>query len=338
MRLRLLGPLAVITALCTIAPGRSAAVPDGGSSGRRVGLVFDVGGRGDKSFNDAAYAGILAASKQHGLAFELAEPSGAEDRESALRLLAARKLDLVIGVGHIFSRDMTEVAREFPNVRFACVDFSPSGPLPPNLSGLGFREQEGAYLVGAAAALTSRSKHVGFVGGMSISLIRKFEAGYRAGVREVCPSCEVHVAYAGTTPDAFRDPAKGKALAATQIASGADVLFHAAGATGHGVFEAARETSTLAIGVDRDQYDEMPEVVLTSLVKRVDTAVATVVTRMTEDRFPGGKMEVLGLAEQGVSWVHEGPHASRLTPETIARVEALSKRIQAGEITVPTVP
>lgn len=329
--------LAVLTLVATIAPGKRAALP-AVASARRVGLVFDVGGRGDKSFNDAAYAGIVAASEKHGLAFELAEPSGAEDREAALRLFSARRFDLVIGVGHIFSRDMTEVAKEFPDVRFACVDFSPDGPLPANLTGLGFREQEGAFLVGAAAALTSKTKHVGFVGGMSISLIRKFEAGYRAGVKEVCPSCEVHVAYAGTTPDAFRDPAKGKALAATQIARGVDVIFHAAGATGHGVFEAARESKTFAIGVDRDQFDEMPDVVLTSLVKRVDTAVATVVTRMTEDRFPGGKMDVLGLAEQGVSWVHEGPHAKHLSPEAVGRVEELSARIQRGEIVVPITP
>ena len=333
---QLVAALAVAALLGRLVPARDAPASTAGK--KRVGLVFDVGGRGDKSFNDAAYAGMLLASKDHGVSFELLEPSGAEDREAAMRLLAAKRVDLIIGVGHIFSRDMSEVAREFPNVSFSCVDFSPDGPLPPNLAGLGFREQEGAFLVGAAAALTSKRQQVGFVGGMSISLIRKFEAGYRAGVREVCPTCEIHVAYAGTTPDAFRDPAKGKALAASQIASGADVLFHAAGATGHGVFEAAREGAALAIGVDRDQYDEMPDVVLTSLVKRVDTAVATIVGRMTKGAFPGGSMEVLGLAEHGVSWVHEGPHARHLSAETVRRVEEIRERIERGEIVVPTVP
>jgi basic membrane protein A and related proteins len=340
MRPRALLGLSLAAVLLAFVPARDAARrrPSANANAKRVGLVFDVGGRGDKSFNDAAYAGLLQASQEYPVDFELAEPAGAEDREAALRLLAARKFDLVIGVGHIFSRDMSEVATEFPDVRFACVDFAPGTKLPPNLTGLGFREEEGAFLVGAAAALTSKTKQVGFVGGMSISLIRKFEAGYRRGVAEVCPSCVVHVAYAGTSPDAFRDPAKGKALAASQIASGADVLFHAAGATGHGVFEAAHEASVWAIGVDRDQYDELPSVVLTSLVKRVDTAVATVIGRTFEGEFPGGKLEVLGLREHGVSWVHEGPHAEHLSAETIRQVEALRVRIEAGTIVVPTVP
>jgi basic membrane protein A and related proteins len=336
MRPRALLGLTLAAVLLAFVPAREALEPP--PNAKRVGLVFDVGGRGDKSFNDAAYAGLLQAAREHPLDFELAEPAGAEDREAALRLLAARRFDLVIGVGHIFSRDMSEVAAEFPAVQFACVDFAPSTKLPPNLTGLGFREEEGAFLVGAAAALTSRTKQVGFVGGMSISLIRKFEAGYRSGVAEVCPSCVVHVAYAGTSPDAFRDPAKGKALAASQIASGADVLFHAAGATGHGVFEAANEASVWAIGVDRDQYDELPKVVLTSLVKRVDTAVATVIGSTFDGQFPGGKLAVLGLRERGVSWVHEGPHAAHLSAETIRQVEALRLRIEAGTIVVPTVP
>lgn len=336
MRPRALLGLTLAAVALAFVPARDTQRPP--PNAKRVGLVFDVGGRGDKSFNDAAYAGLVEAARQHPIDFELAEPAGAEDREAALRLLAARKFDLVIGVGHIFTRDMGEVAAEFPDVRFACVDFSPGNKLPPNLTGLGFREEEGAFLVGAAAALTSKTKQVGFVGGMSISLIRKFEAGYRRGVAEVCPSCRVHVAYAGTSPDAFRDPAKGKSLAASQIASGADVLFHAAGATGHGVFEAAKEASVWAIGVDRDQYDELPGVVLTSLVKRVDTAVATVIGHTFDGQFPGGKLDILGLRENGVSWVHEGPHAVHLAPETIQTVEALRQKIEGGTIVVPTVP
>lgn len=302
----------------------------------RVGLVFDVGGRGDKSFNDAAYLGLLRARERHGVAFELAEPLGAEDREGTLRLFAARGFDLVIGVGFIFSHDIRGVAKDFPGVRFACVDYAPSdAPQPENLLGLAFREEEGSFLVGAAAGLLSRSKHVGFVGGMTIPLIKKFEAGYRAGVRESCPTCEVHVAYAGTTGEAFRDPAKGKSLAKAQMAKGVDVLFHASGLTGQGVFEAAKEGSAFAIGVDRDQFDERPEVVATSMVKRVETVVEDTSRSVAEGGFRGG-MRAYGLRELGVDWVHEGPSAKHLPKEVIEKVEALRARVVSGEIKVPT--
>ncbi len=301
----------------------------------RVGLVFDVGGRGDKSFNDAAYEGLSRAARDLGVAFELAEPLGAEDREGALRLFAARGFDLVIGVGYIFSRDIGEVAADFPAVNFACVDYAPgTRAAPPNLAGLGFREEEGSFLVGAAAGLLTRTSKVGFVGGMSIPLILKFQLGFEAGVRATCPECSVAVAYAGSTGEAFRDPAKGKAIAASQIASGADVLFHAAGLTGNGVFEAARERGALAVGVDRDQADEAPGVVVTSMIKRVDVAVFEIVRAAVERRFSGG-LRSFGLAEGGVDWVHEGPHAAALSSELVARVEALRSDVARGAVRVP---
>ncbi|MEZ4298212.1 MAG: BMP family ABC transporter substrate-binding protein [Polyangiaceae bacterium] len=188
----------------------------------RVGLVFDVGGRGDKSFNDAAYEGVARASSELGVAVELLEPTGAEDREAAMRLFAARGFDLVIGVGFIFSTDINVVARAFPQTRFACIDYAPpmDGQVPANVAGLTFREEEGSFLVGAVAGMLTKTKHVGFVGGMDIPLIHKFEAGYSAGVHAVCEACVVHTAYAGTTPEAFRDPVKGKALAVAQISQG----------------------------------------------------------------------------------------------------------------------
>ena len=172
---------------------------------------------------------------------------------------------------------------------------------------------------------------------MNIELIQRFEAGYRAGVLAVCPACTVHVAYAGTTPDAFRDPLRGKAIAATQIASGADLLFHAAGLTGSGVFEAARAAGKHAIGVDRDQFDEAPEVVVTSMTKRVDTVVREAIHAVVDGSFKGG-VRSFGVADQGVDWVHEGPHAASLRPATIAAVEALRGRIASGEIKVPSRP
>ncbi|MGZ3418953.1 MAG: BMP family lipoprotein [Polyangiales bacterium] len=311
----------------------------GGSSGFRVGLVFDVGGRGDKSFNDLSYAGLMRARDELGAYVEMVEPTGAEDREAALRLFAARRFDLVIGVGFIFSRDVDAVAHDYPNVRFACVDyappFAPGVPIPPNVTGLAFREQEGSYLAGAVAGLESTTKHVGFVGGMDIPLIHKFEAGYRAGVGAVCPSCVLHVAYAGTTPDAFRDPAKGMAIALAQIAAGADVLFHASGSTGLGVFQAAKSAHVKAIGVDADQWEEAPGTVLTSMTKQAHVSVFDAIKATKEHTLPSG-MRVLGLKEEGVDYVHDGPHAVLISPATKARVEALRHEVIAGHIEVPS--
>jgi basic membrane protein A len=301
-----------------------------------VGLVFDVGGRGDKSFNDAAYAGLSRAEAELGIEASYLEPASTEDREAALRLFAARGFDLVIGVGFIFSSDIDAVARAYPEVPFAGVDYAP-GPdgVPPNVAALVFREEEGSFLVGAVAGLVSKTKHVGFVGGMTGPLIRKFEAGYAAGVKAACDECVVHAAYAGTTPDAFRDPAKGKALANAQIAAGSDVLYHASGSTGHGVFEAAREARAYAIGVDADQHDEMPGTVLTSMVKRGDVAVFETVRDVLEKRFHGG-MRVFGLKEDGLDYVHEGPHAAMIPDAVKVKVEALRADVVAGRAAVPS--
>jgi len=313
-------------------PGRRGAHAD-----VRIGLVFDVGGRGDKSFNDAAYEGISRAGRELGVEVELLEPSGAEDREAAMRLFAARGFDLVIGVGFIFSTDVNVVARAFPATRFACIDYAPpmEGAIPDNVAGLTFREEEGSFLVGAVAGLMTRTKHVGFVGGMDIPLIHKFEAGYGAGVHQVCPGCTVHAAYAGTTPEAFRDPVKGKALAVSQITAGADIVYHASGTTGHGVFEAARDMGAHAIGVDSDQHDEMPGTVITSMIKRGDIAVFDTVLAITRGEFKGG-MSSFGLAEDGVGYVSDGLHGAGIPDAVKAEVAGLRMRVVKGEVRVPS--
>jgi basic membrane protein A and related proteins len=335
---RIWGPLSVaLAAGATMLPARTHATHAERTHApkARIGLVFDVGGRGDKSFNDAAYEGLMMAERDLDVEVRYLEPASTEDREAALRLFASQNLDLVIGVGFIFASDVDAVARSYPNVHFACVDYPPNPTMPANVLGLAFREEEGSFLVGAAAGLLSKTKNVGFVGGMTIPLIRKFEAGYAAGVAEVCPSCTVQAAYAGATPDAFKDPAKGKLLAIGEAAAGADVIFHASGSTGHGVFEGAKEMHVLAIGVDADQHDEMPEVVVTSMTKRVDVAVFDAIQDVIEKRFHGG-MRALGLADHGVDWVHEGEHASGLPTDVVARVEALRERVARGDIVVPT--
>lgn len=329
---------AVVSMGTLFLPGLSKEPTGSGPNANiHIGLVFDVGGRGDKSFNDAAYEGVSRAARELGVTTEIIEPSGSEDREAALRLFGARHFDLVIGVGFIFSTDINVVARAFPTTRFACLDYAPApgSPIPANVAGIGFREEEGAFLVGAVAGMISKTGHVGFIGGMDIPLIHRFEAGYRAGVLEVCPKCTVHLGYAGTTPDAFRDPVKGKTLAVSQITAGADVLFHASGTTGHGVFEACRDMGVRAIGVDADQYDEMPGTVVTSMIKRGDVAVFDTIRAVTRGEFKAGPLS-FGLADDGLDYVKEGPHATAISPEVKARVAHLRARIVRGEIKVPT--
>jgi len=318
-------------------PARRAEPTAAGSRSHvRVGLVFDVGGRGDKSFNDSAWLGLVRAATDLGVQTEVMEPSSAEDREAAMRLFAARGFDLVLGVGFIFSSEMNIVARAFPASKFACVDYAPprDGDIPQNVAGLVFREEEGSFMVGAVAGLISKTRAVGFVGGMDVPLIHKFEAGYSAGVRHVCPQCRVHVAYAGATPEAFKDPAKGEALATSQISAGADVVFHASGTTGLGVFEAARDMGVRAIGVDADQYDEMPGVVVTSMIKRVDVVVYDTIRDVTQGAFRGG-LKSFGLKEEGIGYVEQGSHAAGIPSEVKEQVAVLRGQIVRGAIAVP---
>jgi len=331
--------LAVHVALLFVHPSGAAAVPTGHAL--EVGVVFDLGGRGDKSFNDGAYIGAMRAAKELGARVRFVEPGEGSDREAGLRLLAAEGMDLVVGVGFIFTDDLTELAKEYPTVAFAGVDYAvtigPDGnPVAPpkNLAALKFREEQGSFLVGALAALVGDSKKVGFVGGMDSPLIHKFEAGYRAGVKQVCADCTVIAQYAGVTPEAFRNPGRGKELALSQYQQGVNVIYHASGSTGLGVFEAARTLKKFGIGVDADQYKEAPGFVLSSMVKRVDNAVFDVIRRVNAKTFTGG-IYSFGLAEDGVGYVYD-EHNKALIPDALRqRLEALKADIVAGRITVP---
>ena len=332
--------LAAHVALLFVRPSGAAVVPAGDAL--NVGIVFDLGGRGDKSFNDGAYIGAERATKELGARVRFVEPGEGSDREAGLRLLAAEGLDLVIGVGFVFTDDLTQLANEYPNVAFAGVDFAIAFdkdgrpvPPPPNLAALKFREEQGSFLVGALAALVGNSKKVGFVGGMDSPLIHKFEAGYRAGVKYVCADCEVIVQYAGVTPEAFRNPGRGKELALSQYQQGVNVIYHASGSTGLGVFEAARTLGKYGIGVDADQYNEAPGRVLTSMVKRVDNAVFDAIKLVKEKRFKGGIYQ-FGLAEDGVGYVYDQYNRALIPDSVRARLEALKADIVAGRITVPS--
>lgn len=312
-----------------------------GSKRVKVGLVFDVGGRGDKSFNDAAYAGLEKARGDFGDKVEIKylEPAGGgENREQLVRLLAQEKYDVILGVGFIFTETITKVAKEFPQTKFGLVDgYVPDLKDSSNISCLLFKDHEGSFLVGAAAALKSKSGKVGFVGGMQIPTIEKFEAGYMSGAKFVNPNIEVISDYIGTTGEAFKDPVKGKELALKQIKYGADVVYHASGASGIGVLEAAASQKALAIGVDSDQSLTATETqrpyILTSMLKRVDTAVYNTIKSVIDKDFKGGYQE-FGLKDNGVIYA-ENEYNKNLISDIKPRLEEIKGKIISGEIKVP---
>jgi basic membrane protein A len=303
----------------------------------KVALVYDIGGRGDKSFNDSAYRGLEMAREKLGIEYVVAEPTQGSDREAHLRRFAASDAQLIFGIGFLFTDDITKIARDFPHKEFACVDYTvqPGKTVPPNVVALKFREQEGSFLVGAIAGLLTKTNKVGFVGGAEGPLIRKFEKGYSAGVKYVNPSCDVGVTYAGVSGDAFINPVKGKELALSLYNAGADIIFHASGSTGLGVFKAAEELGKRAIGVDSDQADEAkPGVIITSMLKRVDQTVYNTIELAMKGQFKGGVKE-WGLKEGVIGYVYNEKNRDIIGEEVHQRVEALKEKIIRGEIVVP---
>ncbi|MCK4511669.1 BMP family ABC transporter substrate-binding protein [bacterium] len=322
--------------LSLVGAGCRQSTPSQGTDAFKVGMVFDVGGKGDKSFNDSAYRGLLRIADDFEIEHTEFEPGQDADRETGLRKLAQAGFDVIIGVGFLFSDSMRSVSADYPDVRFACVDFDvrQDEVLPDNLAGLVFREEEGSFLVGVVAGLKSETGRVGFIGGMDVPLIHRFEAGFIAGAKHANPAVSVTVGYAGSTPQAFADPAKGKELAMLQYGRGVDIIYHASGNTGIGVIEAARETGNFAIGVDSNQNYMAPGHVLTSMVKRVDNAVYAVILAAYENRFEGGLRE-FGLAEDGVSYAMDDYNAGLISDAIVEAVEAAKAGIIAQEIDVP---
>lgn len=305
----------------------------------KSGLVFDVGGRGDKSFNDAAFRGVEMAKQRYGVGFEYIEPGEGADREAALRQLSSQSdVRIIIGAGFIFTDDIAAVAKEFPHKKYVCIDYSfdPNKSIPDNLAAITFREEEGSFLVGALAAMVSQTGVLGFVGGMDSPLIRKFQKGYENGAKYVRPDVKVLVGYAGLTGEGFKNPAKGKELALSQYDKGADIIYHASGITGLGVFEAAREKNRYVIGVDMNQENEAktPDgktLVLTSMVKIVDEVVLNEIVAAKNGAFKGGH-KALGLAEKGVDYVYNDVNRHLIPDSVRARVEELRAKIINGEI------
>jgi basic membrane protein A len=324
----------------------TTAADNGGDSGSdvKVGLVYDLGGRGDQSFNDMAGAGLDKAKDELGVEAEELEPDeGGENREELMRLLADNGSQLIFGIGFLFADSITAAAPDYPDARFAIVD---SVVEADNVASLTFAEEQGSYLVGAAAALKSESGHIGFIGGVETDLIKKFEAGYVAGAKKINPDITVDIAYITQPPDftGFNDPAKAKEIAAGQYGAGADVIYHAAGGSGGGLFEAAKEASDSAgaqrwaIGVDSDQYNivdaSLQPYILTSMEKKVDVAVYDTIKRFTDGDEVGGAVTVYDLKAGGVDYATSGGFVDDIKDQ----LDDLKQQIIDGDIDVPTAP
>ncbi len=293
-------------------------------------VIFDMGGKFDKSFNEAAYNGAEAFKAETGIEYREFEVTNASQREQALRNFARRGLSPIVAMGFAQAPAMQKVAKEFPDTQFVIID---SVVDLPNVRSVEFKEHEGSYLVGMMAMLASKTGKVGFVGGMDIPLISKFSCGYKQGAMATNKDGEVIANMTGTTPSAWNDPVKGGELAKSQFARGADIIFAAAGGTGLGVLQAAVDEGKMFIGVDSNQNHLAPGKVLTSMVKRVDVAVANALMDAKEGKFTTG-YQTLGLAENGVGYAMDENNASLVSEEMKAAVEAARTDIISGKIKV----
>lgn len=298
----------------------------------RVGLVFDRGGRDDKSFNSSAYQGAMDAEKKiAGVSVKYVEAPDDNAFESLLRSFARKNFDLIIGIGFAQAEAVGKIAKQFPEKKFAIVDAEVK---QPNVRSLLFEEHEGSYLVGAIAASVAKGNTIGFVGGMDIPLIRRFEKGYIAGAKAVKPGAKVISNFVGVTGEAWNNPPKAKELAVSQYNAGAEVVFSAAGASGMGIFDAAEEKKKFAIGVDSNQNWVKPGLILTSMLKRVDSAVYDTIEETSKGKFSGG-VKRFGLANSGIDYSID-EHNKKLIPSAvIQKINAMKKDIIAGKIQVP---
>lgn len=301
------------------------------SAAVKIGLIYDVRGRGDLSFNDAAYAGAKKASDAFNLKLTEVNPGQSTDTELALRRLAKLRYDIIIGVGFRFREPIQRVAGEFPNVKFALIDEVVE---KPNVASLTYRAQEGTFLAGVIAALKTETKKIGFIGGMKIPLLEAFEIGFDAGRQAANPDVQLLVDYVGVTPQAFDDPAKGKELAIAQYNKGADVIIAAAGASGLGVLEAAKSLKKWIIWVDSNGNHLAPGLVLTSVIKGVEISVYETIKSVHEGTFTGGQKDY-GLKEDGVEYTVDDDNRALLSDDILEQVEAFKAKIIAGEIVVP---
>ncbi len=321
---------AIVAAGLLLAGCRLAGAPPAEAGKVHVGIVFDSGGKDDRSFNAAAWQGVQRAAKDFPIVLRDAEPGDPTSLEPAMRAFAERNYDLIIGIGFAQMPIVEAVAKDYPKLQFAIVD----GVLDlPNVASLIFKEHEGSYLVGMIAARKSKTGVLGFVGGMDIPLIHRFATGYEEGARAVRPDVRVIPNYVGVTESAWNNPGKGKELAEAQIGKGADVIFAAAGNSGLGVFDAVEQRDKFIIGVDSNQNWVKPGHVLTSMVKRIDNAVYQIIQDRVQGHFKGG-IHVYGLDNGGIGYAMDQYNAGLIPDSVISEVEAAKRKIIRGEIKV----
>jgi len=325
---------ALILLICCLLPLGGCAtrdfVAEADAGKAKVGIVFDIGGKDDRSFNAAANAGVVRAKKDFPIILRDVEPGDPTSIEPALRAFAQYGYSLITGVGFAQGPILKDVAKDYPQLHFVLIDAVADSP---NVASLLFKEHEGSFLVGMIAAHTSKTGAVGFVGGMDIPLIRRFQVGYEEGARHVNPNIKVLQNYVGITDAAWNNPGKGRELANSQYEQGADVVFQAAGNSGLGVFDAAESYNKFAIGVDANQNWVKPGHVLTSMLKRIDNAVYNIVKDEVEGKFQGG-VHVYGLENDGVGYAVDEYNKHLIPQHVIDKVEQARKDIIAGKIKV----
>ena len=308
----------------------SQAVADAHSEEISPAVVFDMGGKFDKSFNQGVYDGVERYKEETGTEYREFEVTNETQREQAIRRMAQRGANPILGVGFAQAGPMETVAEEFPDTKFTLID----GVVDlPNVQSVVFKEHEGSFLVGVLAAMASESDMVGFVGGMDIPLIRRFACGYEQGARHSDKSVAVVQNMTGTTPSAWNDPGRGSELAKSQFDQGVDVVYAAAGGTGVGVYQAAADGGKLAIGVDSNQNYLHPGTMLTSMLKRVDVAAYEAFASVADGSWEPG-VKVLGLAEDGVGWALDENNEELITADMRAAVDEVSEGIKSGDIVV----
>jgi len=293
-------------------------------------VLYDIGGKFDKSFNEAARVGADAFKAETGISYREFEPRSETQYEQALKRFARRHADLIVAVGVGYAVAVRNVAKEFPGVKFTVVDAIVD---LPNVQSITFKENEGSFLVGMIAAMKTKSGSIGFIGGMDIPLIRRFERGYKQGADYVRKDLKFTENYVGTTPSAWNDPIKAAELARSQYARGVDIIFSAAGPSGLGVIQAAKDAGKYAIGVDSNQNYVAPGTVLTSMMKRVDLAVHRTLTEARDGTWKPGHT-VMNLKDGGVDYALDKYNADLITPEMKAKLEAARAKIISGEIVV----
>jgi len=297
----------------------------------KIGLALDKGGRDDKSFNAAAFLGATEAQKKLGIRLKTVESSDDISLEPTLRTFAQKQFPLIIAVGFVQKNAVERVAKQFPKTHFVLIDATSD---IPNVRSIVFKEHEGSFLVGALSAMASKSHKIGFVGGMDIPMIRRFQLGFESGVKHISPQAMVFTNYVGSSSDAWRNPTKAKELALSQYNKGVDVIFSPSGASGLGVFDAAEQMQKLAVGCDSNQNWVKPGLILTSMLKKVDVAVFNAIELETQSKFQGGVFD-LGLTENGVDYSLDEFNRKLISSEMENRIQSIKSDISKKRLSVP---